>query len=89
MSRALAARKTLNAAGCNLSMTDLLLYVAARALTENPRIYAAFAEGEMLIYDRVNLGDGGGLAKSSVSERVPPHYGLLETPASPSKGMPT
>ena len=56
MSRALAARKTLNAAGCNLSMTDLLLYVAARALTENPRIYAAFAEGEILIYDRVNLG---------------------------------
>ena len=32
---------------------------------------------------------GGGLAKSSVSERVPPPYGLLETPASPSKGMPT
>ena len=56
MSRALAARKTLNAAGCNLSMTDLLLYVAARALTENPRINAAFADGEMLIYDRVNLG---------------------------------
>jgi pyruvate/2-oxoglutarate dehydrogenase complex dihydrolipoamide acyltransferase (E2) component len=27
MSRALAACKTLNAAGCNLSMTDLLLYV--------------------------------------------------------------
>jgi uncharacterized OsmC-like protein len=30
--------------------------VAARALTENPRINAAFADGEMLIYDQVNLG---------------------------------
>jgi len=56
MSRALAARQALNAAGRNISVTDLLLYVAARALTENPRINAAFADGEMLIYDRVNLG---------------------------------
>ena len=56
MSRALAARKALNAACRNLSVTDLLLYVAARALTENPRINAAFGDGEMLIYDRVNLG---------------------------------
>jgi pyruvate/2-oxoglutarate dehydrogenase complex dihydrolipoamide acyltransferase (E2) component/uncharacterized OsmC-like protein len=56
MSRALVARKALNAGGGNLSVTDLLLYVAARALTENPRINAAFADGEMLIYDRVNLG---------------------------------
>jgi pyruvate/2-oxoglutarate dehydrogenase complex dihydrolipoamide acyltransferase (E2) component/uncharacterized OsmC-like protein len=56
MSRALAARKALNAAGRNLSVTDLLLYVAARTLTENPRINAAFSDGEMLIYDRVNLG---------------------------------
>lgn len=37
-------------------MTDLILYCAAKALTDNPRINAAFAEGEMLIYDRVNLG---------------------------------
>ena len=56
MSRALAARKALNAAGGNFSLTDLLLFVTARALTENPRINAAFADGEMLIYDRVNLG---------------------------------
>ncbi|MBV8360373.1 MAG: 2-oxo acid dehydrogenase subunit E2 [Deltaproteobacteria bacterium] len=56
MSRALAVRKAFNAAGGNLSVTDLLLYAAARALTENPRINAAFADGEMLIYDRVNLG---------------------------------
>jgi pyruvate/2-oxoglutarate dehydrogenase complex dihydrolipoamide acyltransferase (E2) component/uncharacterized OsmC-like protein len=56
MSRALAARKLLNATGANLSVTDLLLYGAARALTEHPRINAAYHEGEMLIYDRVNLG---------------------------------
>ena len=56
MSRALAARKALNAAGGNLSVTDLLLYAASKALAENPRINAAFADGEMLIYDRVNLG---------------------------------
>jgi uncharacterized OsmC-like protein len=37
-------------------VTDLILYCAAKALTDNPRINAAFAEGEMLIYDRVNLG---------------------------------
>ena len=56
MSRALAARKAFNAAGGRLSVTDLILYVAAKALADNPRINAAFADGEMLIYDRVNLG---------------------------------
>ncbi len=56
MSRALAARNALNAAGANISVTDLLLQAAAKALTENPRINAAFADGEMLIYDQVNLG---------------------------------
>jgi pyruvate dehydrogenase E2 component (dihydrolipoamide acetyltransferase) len=56
MSQTLTARKALNASGGNLSVTDLLLYAAARALTENPRINASFADGEMLIYDRVNLG---------------------------------
>jgi pyruvate dehydrogenase E2 component (dihydrolipoamide acetyltransferase) len=56
MSRALEARKAFNAAGGDLTLTDLILYSAAKALTDNPRINAAFAEGEMLIYDRVNLG---------------------------------
>ncbi|MGA8569158.1 MAG: 2-oxo acid dehydrogenase subunit E2, partial [Candidatus Binataceae bacterium] len=56
MSRALTARKAFNAAGGHLSVTDLILYVAAKALADNPRINAAFADGEMLIYDRVNLG---------------------------------
>jgi len=56
MSAALAARKAINAAGGHLSVTDLILYAVAKALIDNPRINAAFAEGEMLIYDRVNLG---------------------------------
>jgi uncharacterized OsmC-like protein len=56
MSRALAARKAFNGAGGNLSVTDLILYAAAKALADNLRINAAFADGEMLIYDRVNLG---------------------------------
>ena len=56
MSRTLAARKAFNAAGGHLSVTDLILCAAAKALTDNLRINAAFADGEMLIYDRVNLG---------------------------------
>jgi pyruvate dehydrogenase E2 component (dihydrolipoamide acetyltransferase) len=56
MGRALAARKTFNADGGRLSVTDLILYAVAKALMDNPRVNAAFAEGEMLIYDRVNLG---------------------------------
>jgi pyruvate/2-oxoglutarate dehydrogenase complex dihydrolipoamide acyltransferase (E2) component/uncharacterized OsmC-like protein len=56
MSRALAARSALNAKGGSFSVTDLLLFVTARALIENPRINAAFADDEMLIYERVNLG---------------------------------
>jgi len=56
MSRTLAARKVFNAAGGQLSVTDLILYATAKALMDNPRINATFAENEMLIYDRVNLG---------------------------------
>jgi uncharacterized OsmC-like protein len=57
MSRALAARKAFNGGGGgHLSVTDLILYAAAKALADNLRINAAFADGEMLIYDRVNLG---------------------------------
>ncbi len=56
MSRTLAARKAFNAAGGQLSVTDLILFATAKALMDNPRINATFAENEMLIYDRVNLG---------------------------------
>ncbi len=56
MSGALAARRGLNAGGAKITVTDLILAAAAQALKENPRVNASFAEGEMLIYDRVNLG---------------------------------
>jgi pyruvate dehydrogenase E2 component (dihydrolipoamide acetyltransferase) len=56
MSRMLAVRKAFNADDTHLSVTDLVLYAVAKALMDNPRVNAAYAEGEMLIYDRVNLG---------------------------------
>jgi pyruvate dehydrogenase complex dihydrolipoamide acetyltransferase long form len=56
MSGALAARRALKAGGAKITVTDLILAAAAQALKENPRVNASFADGEMLIYDRVNLG---------------------------------
>jgi pyruvate dehydrogenase E2 component (dihydrolipoamide acetyltransferase) len=56
MSGALEARRTLNAGGAKITVTDLILAAAAQALKEYPRVNASFSEGEMLIYDRVNLG---------------------------------
>jgi pyruvate dehydrogenase complex dihydrolipoamide acetyltransferase long form len=56
MNGALAARRALNAGGAKITVTDLILAAAAQALKENPRVNASFADGEMLIYDRINLG---------------------------------
>ncbi len=56
MSRALAARKALAAAGTKLSVTDIILAAAVRALRDNPRVNASYADGEMIIYEHVNLG---------------------------------
>ncbi len=56
MSRALAARKSLSDGGTRVGITDLILAAAVRALKENPRINANYENGEMLIFDRVNLG---------------------------------
>jgi pyruvate dehydrogenase complex dihydrolipoamide acetyltransferase long form len=56
MSRALAARKTLGDGGTKVGITDLILAAAVQALKENPRINANYENGEMLIFDRVNLG---------------------------------
>lgn len=56
MSRALAARKSLAAAGTRLSVTDIILAAAVRALRDNPRVNASYSDGEMIIYERVNLG---------------------------------
>jgi len=56
MSRALAARKSLVDGGTKVGITDLILIATVQALKENPRINANYDNGEMLIFDRVNLG---------------------------------
>ncbi len=56
MSRTLTARKSLAAAGTKLSVTDIILAAAVRALRDNPRVNASYADGDMIIYERVNLG---------------------------------
>lgn len=56
MSRTLSARKRLNAGGARYSITDFVLTAVVRSLKDNPRINASYADGEMLIYDQINLG---------------------------------
>jgi pyruvate dehydrogenase E2 component (dihydrolipoamide acetyltransferase) len=56
MSRAKAARISINDSGAKVGITDLILAATVQALKENPRINANYDNGEMLIFDRVNLG---------------------------------
>lgn len=56
MSRALEMRRALAIAGNKVGVTDIILMATVLALKENPRVNASYAEGEMLIYDRINLG---------------------------------
>ena len=56
MSRTIAARKALSDGGAKVGITDLIHAATIRALKENPRINANYDNGEMLIFDRVNLG---------------------------------
>ncbi len=56
MSRAIAARKSINDGGAKVGITDLILAATVQALKENPRVNANYDNGEMLIFDRVNLG---------------------------------
>ena len=56
MSRALDARRSLAASGTKVSVTDIILMATVLALKDNPRVNASYSEGEMLIYDRINLG---------------------------------
>ncbi len=56
MSRALAARKALAESGTRLSVGDVILAAAVRALRDNPRVNASYADGEMIVYEHVNLG---------------------------------
>ena len=65
MSRALAARKSLEPMADQCRMTDLILTAAVRALKENPRINANYENGEMLIFDRVESRRRGRHARGS------------------------
>ncbi|HSU89905.1 MAG TPA: 2-oxo acid dehydrogenase subunit E2, partial [Sporolactobacillaceae bacterium] len=56
MSRALAARKALNASGSRVTVTDVIAAATVLALKENPRVNASYGEGERIIYDQINLG---------------------------------
>jgi len=56
MSRALAARKALNASGARVTVTDVIAAATVLALKENPRVNASYGDGERIIYDQINLG---------------------------------
>jgi pyruvate/2-oxoglutarate dehydrogenase complex dihydrolipoamide acyltransferase (E2) component/uncharacterized OsmC-like protein len=56
MSRALEKRRAMSADGAKITITDLILGAVVHALQENPRVNASYRDGEMLIYDRINLG---------------------------------
>ena len=56
MSRALEKRRALSAGGAKTTITDLILGAVVQGLRENPRVNASYRDGEMLIYDRINLG---------------------------------
>ncbi len=56
MSRAIAARLSINDRGARIGITDLILAATVQALKDNPRINANYENGEMLIFDQVNLG---------------------------------
>jgi pyruvate dehydrogenase E2 component (dihydrolipoamide acetyltransferase) len=56
MSGALERRRALSAGGTKTTVTDLILAAVVQALRENPRVNASYRDGEVLIYDRINLG---------------------------------
>ncbi len=56
MSRALAARKALNASATKVTVTDVIAAATVLTLKENPRVNASFGDGERIIYDQINLG---------------------------------
>jgi pyruvate dehydrogenase E2 component (dihydrolipoyllysine-residue acetyltransferase) len=56
MSRALVARKALNASSTRVTVTDVIAAATVLALKENPRVNASYGDGERIIYDQINLG---------------------------------
>ncbi|HEY6394623.1 MAG TPA: 2-oxo acid dehydrogenase subunit E2 [Candidatus Binataceae bacterium] len=56
MKRAMEARETINRGGAHLSVTDVILAAVVLALRENPRANSSYRDGELLIYEQINLG---------------------------------
>jgi pyruvate dehydrogenase E2 component (dihydrolipoamide acetyltransferase) len=56
MSRALDARRSLASAGTKVSVTDIILMTVVLALKDNARVNASYSDGELAIYERINLG---------------------------------
>jgi pyruvate dehydrogenase E2 component (dihydrolipoamide acetyltransferase) len=56
MSRTLDTRRRANENGAHFSVTDFILAATVAALMDNPRVNSSFADGELIIYESVNLG---------------------------------
>src|SRR5262249_34162685 len=85
MSGALAKRRALNAGDAKTTITDLILAAVVQALRENPRVNASYRDGEMLIYDRINLGIAvdtpGGLVVPVIHDAQELELGAISTRA--------
>lgn len=74
MTEALKLRKALNALageGAKISVTDMLVKAAAKALLEFREVNASFAEGKLRIYQRINIGIAVALEQGLVTPVIP------------------
>jgi pyruvate/2-oxoglutarate dehydrogenase complex dihydrolipoamide acyltransferase (E2) component/uncharacterized OsmC-like protein len=85
MSRALEKRRAVSAGDAKITITDLILAAVVQALRENPRVNASYRDGEMLIYDRINLGIAvdtpGGLVVPVIHDAQALDLGAISTRA--------
>jgi pyruvate/2-oxoglutarate dehydrogenase complex dihydrolipoamide acyltransferase (E2) component/uncharacterized OsmC-like protein len=56
MSRAMRGRDALRAGGARTGVNDVILAAAVAALRDNPRVNASYRDGELLVYERIDLG---------------------------------
>jgi pyruvate dehydrogenase E2 component (dihydrolipoamide acetyltransferase) len=74
MTEALKLRTGLNALvsdGAKISVTDMLVKAAAKALLEFPEVNASFVEGKIRIYQRMNIGIAVALEQGLVTPVIP------------------
>jgi pyruvate dehydrogenase E2 component (dihydrolipoamide acetyltransferase) len=74
MTEAVKLRKALNALageGAKISVTDMLVKAAAKALLEFREVNASFAEGKLRIYQRINIGIAVALEQGLVTPVIP------------------